>query len=251
MNIIDSKDFDNTVNDVHNDKIDIMESNETIVHTLSKLRYWNSNFRIFLLLLILVFSGIVMGSIKANTMKHSQVQAGIAEDIIRFHVIANSDSKEDQELKIKVKEILVAELSPYLKDAISVTDARDILIDMLPTIQKTAQEVIRENGFQYTVNVSLEPYNFPLKVYGDYTFPPGTYEALRVTIGEAQGKNWWCVMFPPLCFVDETYSIVDEESEEQLKYLLTEEEFDSLREQKAPVKIKFKLWEEIKEYFKL
>ncbi|MBE5968364.1 MAG: stage II sporulation protein R [Lachnospiraceae bacterium] len=212
---------------------------------------WSNRLRVFLLLLIMIFSGIVMGCIQAGARKQSKIQTGIAKEIIRFHVIANSDSREDQALKIKVKDYLVTELSPYLKEAKSIDRAREILSEMLPDIQEAAQEVIRENGYDYPVLVSLEPCFFPLKVYGDYTFPPGTYEALRVKIGRAEGKNWWCVMFPPLCFVDETYSIVNEESEEQLKVLLTEEEFESLKLQKAPVKIKFKLWEEFKAYFKL
>jgi stage II sporulation protein R len=90
---------------------------------------------------------------------------------------------------------------------------------------------------------------FPLKIYGDYAFPPGNYEALRVKIGAAEGKNWWCVMFPPLCFVDETYSVVDEKSGKKLKKLLTDEEYQTLIKEKKPVKIKFKLWEKIKKLF--
>jgi len=252
MNIRNSNEMRDLIKAVHNDEIDSVGAKENLYNKIVKsLCLWNSKFRVFLLLLILVFSGIVMGFVKADAAKNSQIQAGIARDIIRFHVIANSDSNEDQNLKLKVKEKIVSEISPYLREATSITEARNILFDMLPTIQEIAEEVIEEEGFYYPISVSLEECNFPLKVYSDYTFPPGTYEALRVKIGDAQGKNWWCVLFPPLCFVDETYSIVDEKSEEQLKYLLTEEEFDTLKSQKAPVRIKFKLWEEIKAYFDL
>ena len=238
-------------NSLHNDKIAIRTKEYRLSSIYSLFLRWNSRMRIFLLLLIMIISGIVMGFVKADAEKQSEIQAGIAEEIIRFHVIANSDSKEDQNLKILVKDSLVMELSPYLKEVNSIDRARQILSEKLPDIQESAQAIIRDNGYDYPVRVSLEPCYFPLKVYGDYTFPPGTYEALRVKIGEAKGQNWWCVMFPPLCFVDETYSIVNKESEKQLKVLLTEEEFETLKLQKAPVKIKFKLWEDFKAYFKL
>ena len=90
-----------------------------------------------------------------------------------------------------------------------------------------------------------------MKVYGDYALPPGNYEALQVRIGDAQGQNWWCVMFPPLCFVDETYSIVSEDSEKKLKYLLTDDELDYIKANKVPVKIRFKLFDFIKKHFKI
>ncbi len=105
-------------------------------------------------------------------------------------------------------------------------------------------------GYHYPVTVSLENTYFPLKIYGEYNFPPGYYEALRVQIGSAEGQNWWCVMFPPLCFVDDTYSIVDETSGNKLRHLLTEEEYNSLLNKSTPIKVKFKLWESIKSIFK-
>jgi stage II sporulation protein R len=207
----------------------------------------NGQFKLLLLILILLFSGITMWLVKTNTRSDDALQTGIAEDIIRFHVIANSDSEEDQALKLTVKSTLVDSLSPYLKNTDTKSQAREILTDKLSFIEGLAEETIRQNGYNYPVTVSLTNCYFPLKIYGDYTFPPGTYEALRVQIGEAKGKNWWCVMYPPLCFVDETYSIVDDNSKEQLKHLLTEEEYDSLVSKKPPVKIKFKLIEKLKD----
>jgi stage II sporulation protein R len=209
----------------------------------------DGQFQILLLLLILLFSGVSMWLVKANAIQSKDVQLGIAEDIIRFHVIANSDSDKDQALKMVVKDTLVKNLSPYLASAASIDDARIILESKLSYIQEVAENTIEQNGYSYPVTVSLEDSYFPLKRYGAYTFPPGTYEALRVKIGEAQGKNWWCVMFPPLCFVDETYGIVDEASGEQLKHLLSDEEYESLINQKTPIKIKFKLWNNLKNLF--
>ncbi len=211
----------------------------------------SGSIRIFLLALILLISFTAVHIIKANAANaDDKIQKGIAGEIIRFHVIANSDSSEDQALKLKVKDALVNELSATLKSTKSITEARDIITENLPSIQQTSEKVISENGYAYPVAVSLAPCLFPIKVYGDYTFPAGNYEALRVQIGEAKGQNWWCVMFPPLCFVDSTYSIVDEDTDRQLKYLLTEEEYDSLKVEKAPVKIKFKLWESVKKFIK-
>lgn len=192
-----------------------------------------------------------MGFAKPYISNEKDTTFDIADEIIRFHVIANSDNTKDQELKLKVKDGLVKEIAPYLSNATSITDARDIISSNLNRVEEVAQDIINQNGYDYPVKASLGPKHFPIKVYGDYTFPSGVYEALSVSIGEGKGKNWWCVMFPPLCFVDETYCIINEETKEQLKYVLTEEELDLLKANKDNIKIKFKLWEEIKELFKL
>lgn len=184
-----------------------------------------------------------------TTAKAGDIQEGIAKEVIRFHVIANSDRPEDQELKLRVKDALVKKLSPLLKDTADIEEGRSIIRSNLPQIATAASEIIRQYGYTYSVSVSLEPSYFPMKVYGDYTFPPGSYEALRVKIGEASGQNWWCVMFPPLCFVDETYSIVNSDTENQLEQLLTEEELETIKNQGVPIKYKFKIWESIKKLF--
>lgn len=211
-----------------------------------------SQFRILLFLLILIFSWTSSLFIEAKAARKTNpeaIQKGIAKEIIRFHVIANSDSSEDQTLKLEVKDRLVKLLSPKLKAATSIVQARSIINNNLDLIKETAKEVISEKGYDYPVTISLESCFFPLKVYGDYTFPPGTYEALRVRIGDAAGHNWWCVMFPPLCFVDETYCVVDKETDKKLKYLLSEKEYKALKNKKVPVKVKFKLLESIRKLF--
>ena len=199
--------------------------------------------------LILLLLAYLSFAFKANAQKEQNIQASIADEIIRFHVIANSDSDQDQALKLAVKDTIVKELARYLSKASSKEEAREILSDKMDYIKELATDTIIHQGYNYPVKVSLERTYFPLKLYGEYAFPPGYYEALRVQIGSAKGKNWWCVMFPPLCFVDETYSIVDESTGEKLKYLLDEEDFESLKLKKSPVKIKLKLLEFIKELF--
>jgi stage II sporulation protein R len=206
-------------------------------------------FQTILLFSILLFCTAIAWLTKINSMHNASLQVGIAEDIIRFHVIANSDSAEDQALKLTVKDTLVESLEPFLNDTDTITQARTVISGKLTYLQEIAEETVSQYGYSYPVKVTLEESYFPLKIYGEYTFPAGTYEALRVQIGTAEGKNWWCVMFPPLCFVDETYSIVDEESGETLKHLLTEEEYNTLTSKKTTVKVKFKLLEAIKNLF--
>lgn len=201
------------------------------------------------LLVLLISSWVLTQAVKIHAANPDKIQEGIAKEIIRFHVIANSDSDGDQQLKYQIKDALVEYLQPHLKDAKNIEDAHEIISDMLPLIQNKAAHVIEEKGYKYDVTASISSSYFPMKVYGDYTFPPGHYEALQVRIGNSLGKNWWCVMFPPLCFVDETYSIVDEDGEEKLKHLLTEEEFDALKNKQAPIKIRFKIFDSIKKLF--
>lgn len=182
-----------------------------------------------------------------RTEKEVRIQQGIAQEILRFHVIANSDSNEDQALKLKVKDAVTKALQPKLYDANSVKEARYILKKELVNLEELSNDIIKENGFTYTASASIEKGYFPLKVYGDLTLPPGEYEAVRIELGSASGKNWWCIMFPPLCFVDTTYNVIPESSKEELKYVLTEEEYDALfsekkDSEKIKVKVSFKLF---------
>lgn len=194
----------------------------------------------------LIIIGTLTYLIQLHTAATINLQENIAKNIIRFHVIANSDSKEDQYLKYEVKNALIKALYPNFKNINSVEEARSIIKSSIPLIEDVASQVIKSHGYSYPVTASLTTNYFPMKVYGDYAFPPGKYEALQVRIGNAQGQNWWCVMFPPLCFVDETYSIVSEDSEKKLEYLLTDDELDFIQTKKIPVKIRFKLLDILK-----
>lgn len=218
---------------------------------MEKIKYSNQTklyLRVICLILLIVTTSLA--SIQAATSKSQSLQEGISNEIIRFHVIANSDSNTDQDLKHKVKDALVKELSPLLKSASSKNEARKIIYENQLHMKEVATAIVRENGYSYPISISLGSVFFPIKKYGDYTFPAGTYEALRVKIGNASGQNWWCVMFPPLCFVDETYSIVTEDSKKQLKQLLTEDEYDTIKDQKIEIKVKLKLLEKIKNLFR-
>lgn len=148
--------------------------------------------------------------------------------ILRFHVRANSDSDEDQALKMAVKEDVVTMLKPLLSDCENVTESKNVIVANLQNIYTTAVNTIVEQGYDYTVKVYVTEEEFPAKTYGDLTFPEGDYQALRIDIGEAKGQNWWCVMYPPLCFIDESTAVVSEEGKEELKEALTAEEYAAL-----------------------
>lgn len=190
----------------------------------------------------LVITGALM-HFYGEAVKGQTRQRAIAEQIIRLHVIANSDSEEDQAVKLKVKEIIITYLRGEMMDAHSVEEARQTIREHLPQVEEIAREKLLKEGYTYEVNASLEDCYFPVKEYGDMTFPAGQYEALRVKLGKSSGRNWWCVMYPTLCFVDSTYQVVPESSKEKLKESLTEEEYDSLLDGGENISYGCKIWD--------
>jgi len=159
-----------------------------------------------------------------------QIQKNLAKNIIRLHVIANSDTKHDQQLKLNVRDAIITSLQEALDGTKSITQAKKIIQAQQTQIETTARQTIADRGSAYDVKVSLRPRYFPVKQYGDLCFPAGTYDALCVEIGKAEGRNWWCVLFPSLCFVNETTATVPETSKEKLKERLSEEEYNALLE---------------------
>ena len=187
------------------------------------------------ILLIGLFTGIKNESVQAvGTVEK------LSEKIIRFHVLANSDSNEDQELKLKVRDAVIEFVSPNLKNSKSIEESREILLALKEKVIELAEKIIKEEGYNYSVDVELAMTNFPVKTYGNITLPQGEYEAFRVLIGEAKGQNWWCVMFPPLCFIDMTKGQISyKESEKELSKVLNEEEYNLITE-KEDSKIEFR-----------
>ena len=157
--------------------------------------------------------------------KVEKTQEHMAEEVLRFHVLANSDSKEDQNLKMKVKDTVVSWMEEEM-DTESLEQTKAFIRSHLPQIEALAEETIQKEGYSYPVRASLEWTVFPEKTYGDITFPAGTYEALRIQIGEAKGHNWWCVLYPSLCFIDSVHAVVPEKGKKQLEHVLTEEEYE-------------------------
>lgn len=171
------------------------------------------------------------------------VSSSLSENVFRLHVIANSDSKEDQDLKYKVRDNLIKYMNSISKDVSTKEDAIKLANENIDNFYNIAKNTILENGFNYDVNIEIGNFDFPTKTYGDISLPAGFYDALRVKIGEAKGKNWWCVMFPSLCFVDISNGIVPEESKESLQANLNYEDYNLISSDYAEYKLKFKLVE--------
>ncbi len=172
---------------------------------------------------------------------------GLSNNLIRLHVVANSDSPEDQELKHEVREAVLAYIRDEVKDYKNIEQTREIVKEKIPEITAIAQRVITSCGLSYDVNTGLGVYPFPTKTYGDITLPAGNYQALRVVIGNGDGANWWCVLFPPLCFVDVTHGTVPDSVKADLKEVLSDDEYNivttSDEESDIPLKIRFKIVE--------
>lgn len=160
--------------------------------------------RKLILFLALIISIIYMLSFHSNSQ---EAYVDIKDEIIRLHVKANSDREEDQALKLKVRDKILGEVIPLLENSKSIEETRTIVKENLDNIKSIAEKVIKEEGKDYPVEVYFGMENFPTRKYGEIVLPAGEYEALLVTIGEGKGKNWWCVMFPPLCFVEMDHGV--------------------------------------------
>jgi len=164
-----------------------------------------------------------MGLFNVSDVKASQKT--IAEKIIRFHVLANSDTPMDQSLKLKVKDRVISYTSKYLGDCKDLQSFKKELLKHNENIKTLAEKIIKEAGYTYKVTTELSREDFPIKTYGDVTLPEGNYEAYRILIGKAEGQNWWCVMFPPLCFIDLTKgNIANEETDTSMGKVLNSNE---------------------------
>ncbi len=165
--------------------------------------------------------------------------ARIAPEILRFHVLANSNSTQDQNLKLKVRTMLLNSIYEDLGENASLDDTKTYIRSHESTLEKKAENYMKNLGFNYPAHMELTDCYFPTKTYGDMVFPCGTYEAVRVKIGEGKGHNWWCVLYPPLCFTDSSYAVVPDTSKEILRHSIDESDYLKLR--KEPVKIHVKL----------
>ena len=196
------------------------------------------------MVIILTFLFFVYTTICAISYAND-VSTDIADSVFRLHVIANSDSEVDQNLKYIVRDDLLEYMNTLCTNCTSKEDAITIANEHIEDFKEIALNTIKAQGFDYSVNVSIGNFEFPTKHYGDISLPAGYYDALKVEIDEAKGQNWWCVMFPPLCFVDTSSGIVPEESKEDLENSLTDEEFSivSDSEENLTFKLKFKILE--------
>ncbi|NJD02642.1 MAG: stage II sporulation protein R [Ruminiclostridium sp.] len=188
-----------------------------------------------------IVAGILLGSYS------EEVNKGLADSLIRLHVIANSDSPADQELKRDVRDKVMEYMKLQLGASKNVDQTRIIIKENIDKLKAVIKDEIIRQGWDYDVRISLGSYPFPTKSYGDIALPAGNYEALRVVIGKGEGANWWCVIFPPLCFVDVTHGTVPEPVKEDLKKALTKDEYNLIvsadTDDEIPIRIKFKIVE--------
>ncbi len=174
----------------------------------------------------------------------AEMQKSISEKLIRFHILANSNEEYDQNLKIAIKDEVINYLSGFMENVESVEGARQILIQEEENLDHIARRTIEEWGYDYDVKIYLKEESFPLKSYGTISLPPGKYNALKIVIGEGRGDNWWCVMFPPLCFIDLTLgNIAITTSEDRMSKFLSEDEFAFVLGDDSKIKFRFKIFE--------
>lgn len=158
------------------------------------------------------------------------VCAEIPNDVFRFHILANSDSEEDQALKLKVRDKVLEKTKILFDTANSKSDAEEFAKANLETIEKIAQNEIYKNGYNYPVKTEVVNMHFDTRYYESYTLPSGMYDALRITIGNAKGHNWWCVMYPSICI-----STVDE-GKDRAKDALSDDEYSVVTDDKVEYK---------------
>lgn len=195
--------------------------------------------------MVVILSFLLFLYISICAFSYAQtVSSDLANSVFRLHVLANSDSKEDQNLKYQVRDRLLSYMNTLCKDCKSKQEAISLVENNQDVFEQIAIDTISEQGFSYAVKINIGNFEFPTKNYGDISLPAGFYDALRVEIGEAKGQNWWCVMFPPLCFVDISSGVVPEDSKALMENNLSEEEFALVSDQSnQEIQFKFKLLE--------
>lgn len=178
----------------------------------------------------------------AVTAYSDGIQEDLQSNLVRLHIIANSDSNEDQAVKLKVRDVVLAETEKELE-----INTKEEIVKNLDKFEKIANEVLAENGFPYTAHAVYGKFDFPKKEYKNITLPAGEYYGVRLILGEGEGHNWWCVMYPPLCVADDSSMEMDGKSQELLKQSLDEETYEVVTGEKSDITVKFKAVELIQE----
>ncbi|WLR41663.1 stage II sporulation protein R [Bacillus carboniphilus] len=210
--------------------------------------------RSILIYICILLVGALGTAYQSPTSANGNETVTIPDDAIRLRILANSDSKEDQQLKRKIRDQVNEEINVWVEKLTSVEEAHKLIEEKLVDIEKIVEETMIEESNIQSYSVSFKRVEFPTKLYGNYLYPAGTYQALLISLGEAEGANWWCVLFPPLCFLDFSNGEAVEEEEEakkkeekedndQLATLLEEIEKPKKEEEEDKVEVKFFLVE--------
>ena len=196
------------------------------------------------ILTILVFIYIALLSFNYS----KAVSSNLSDSVFRLHIIANSDSSADQELKLKVRDNIINYMNTLTSSSSDKKDVISMVNNHLDSFKEIALNTIKGNGYNYDVNIEIGNFHFPTKSYGDISFPAGNYDALKIEIGDAIGQNWWCVLFPPLCFVNSSTGVVPDDFKNTLKENINSESYEIISEgnkskNTSDIKIKFKIIE--------
>ena len=204
------------------------------------VNFKNFSLKLFCVLFITTIFIFISAKSYSQTMFNN-----ISSNFLRLHIVANSDSTEDQMLKYEIRDEIIKYISPFFSDIKDKNDAKKILSNHISDFYKICYKVVYTHGYDYSVNISIGNFYFPTKEYNNFTLPEGLYDALKIEIGDAKGQNWWCVMFPSLCIIDNSNLQFTDNSEEILKNNLGSEEYSIITNQnESPnIKIKFKLIE--------
>ena len=180
--------------------------------------------------LALILAALVTGWVcsRAEMISRAELQEHLADEVLRFHVLANSDSEADQAQKLAVRDAVLDYLEAEMPQASDEEETERWIRGHVDEIGAVSRDAAAASGTDYPVSAAVMTCWFPDKTYGDLTFPAGNYKALRIEIGEAEGHNWWCVLYPALCFMDSTNAVVPEEGRQKLKNVLTEEEYSRI-----------------------
>lgn len=154
------------------------------------------------LYITLLITGVLINLYGQQTNAGPNAVVAIPDEAIRLRILANSDADKDQQLKRKVRDAVNAQINGWVAELTSVDEAKRVIRSHLPEIEQTVARVLRQEQSSQSYHVQFGSVQFPTKVYGNYVYPAGTYDALLITLGEGKGANWWCVLFPPLCFLD-------------------------------------------------
>lgn len=197
------------------------------------------NLKYIFIILSLLFCFIF---VSISSYAHT-VSENLSDNFFRLHILANSDSEADQNLKLKVRDAIIEYMNSQDFSNSSKSEVISIVEKDLENYKLIAENVIDQEGFDYPVSVEIGNFHFPTKVYGNISLPAGYYDALRIKIGNAEGQNWWCSLFPPLCFIDISSGVIDENSKDNLRENLSDEEFAIVTSSSEKIKLKFKILE--------
>ncbi len=197
----------------------------------------------FKIILLAIIIGIVSTSFFSLKTYSQETVQNLSDKLVRFRVLANSDKDYDQALKLIVKQSVISHFEKEISNFDSREEALYTFSNFLDEIEIYAQQIVYDYGYNYDVTVKIDYSDFPTRTYGNITLPAGDYTTLVIEIGDARGANWWCVMFPPLCFVDETMESVPDNIDTQIQHTLTQEEYNLVTNNHPEYNIKFKIIE--------